>query len=128
MSKAPHLATWFEIPVSDMGRAMKFYGAVLGVKLEESEFGPTKMAVFPVEGGAPQDVVHGALVKGDDYQPGSAGPIVYLNGGEDLAGPLGRVEAAGGKVLVPKMSIGPHGFMAVFLDTEGNRLALHSMG
>lgn len=126
MNKQHHVATWFEIPAKDLDRAMKFYGKVLGVKLEASEFGPMKMAVFPVPEGAPEGVVHGALVKGEHHEPSADGTLVYLNGGDDLAGPLSRVAGAGGKVLQPKMSIGPHGFMAIFLDTEGNRLALHS--
>lgn len=125
MAHGKHTAVWFEIPVSDIDRATRFYSQVLGVDLAPMEFGPHKMAVFP--GGSEGDnVVHGALVKGEGYTPGRDGPMVYLNGGEDLAVPLARIEKAGGRVLQPKMSIGQHGHMAIFLDTEGNRLALHS--
>lgn len=125
MAQGKHIAVWFEIPVSEIARASRFYGQVLDVKLAPMEFGPHKMAVFP-GGEAGENVVHGALVQGEGYTPGADGPMVYLNAGDDLAGPLSRVEAAGGRVLAPKMGLGQHGFMAIFLDTEGNRLALHS--
>ena len=71
--------------------------------------------------------VGGAVVSGEGYEPSDKGSIVYLNGGEDLAGPLEKVEAAGGKVVIPKTSIGENGFFAHFIDTEGNRVAFHSM-
>lgn len=122
MELSKDVAVWFEIPVTDIGRAAKFYETVLESKLERAEFGPTKMAIFPIEGKG----VHGALVQGPDYTPATNGPLLYLNGGKDLTGPLSRITAAGGKVLQPKTAIGQHGFMALFVDTEGNRLALHS--
>ncbi|MEZ4452659.1 MAG: VOC family protein [Nannocystaceae bacterium] len=126
MAQGKHVAVWFEIPVTDIDRASRFYSTVLDTKLAPMEFGPHKMAVFPGGGSREENVVHGALVQGPGYTPAGDGPMIYLNGGEDLAGPLSRVEAAGGRVLQPKMEIGQHGFMALFLDTEGNRLALHS--
>ncbi len=117
-----NLAVWFEIPVTDLARAQEFYSKVLDTETHEMDMGPFKMAFFPHDNN-----VAGALVEGDGYIPGDKGPLIYLNGGEDLALPLSRVAAAGGKVLQEKMSLGPYGFMAIFLDTEGNRLALHSM-
>jgi predicted enzyme related to lactoylglutathione lyase len=126
MAQGKHTAVWFEIPVHDIERARRFYAQVLEVELAPMEFGPHKMAIFPA-GEAGENVVHGALVQGQGYTPGGDGPLVYLNGGDDLAHPLARVEAAGGRVVAPKMAIGSHGFMAIFFDTEGNRLALHSM-
>ena len=71
--------------------------------------------------------VGGAIVEGEGYEPAASGSIVYLNGGDDLATPLSRVESAGGKVVVDKMDIGENGYIAQFMDTEGNRVALHSM-
>lgn len=127
MRKNSHTAVWFEIPVGDLDRAVAFYSKMLEVELHVAEYGPTKMAVFPGSGGeASEAVVHGALVLGEGYDPGPGGTLLYLNGGEDLSGPLSRVEAAGGKVILPKTPIGEHGFMAWFIDAEGNRLALHS--
>ena len=126
MSSNKHVVVWFEIPVTDIDRAARFYSTVLGVELASMDLGPHRMAVFPGGATREENVVHGALVQGDGYTPGGAGPMIYLNGGDDLAGPLSRVEAAGGRVIQPKMGIGQHGFMALFIDTEGNRLALHS--
>ncbi len=71
----------------------------------------------------------GALVKHADYRPSATGTVVYLNAGADLALPLGRVETSGGKVITPKTKISDEaGYYALFLDTEGNRVGLHSMG
>ena len=78
----------------------------------------------------PADMKHGiggSIVENKEYQPSDKGTLVYLNGGEDLSIPLAKVEKAGGKVLMPKTSIGPNGFMAQFADTEGNKVAFHSM-
>lgn len=71
--------------------------------------------------------VGGGIVQGDGFEPSRDGALIYLNGGEDLSGPLSKVEAAGGKILMQKTSIRPNGFMAHFVDTEGNKVALHSM-
>jgi predicted enzyme related to lactoylglutathione lyase len=114
---------WFEIPATDINRAMKFYGTILGTDLESFEMLPGyQMAMLPSENG-----VGGALVEGEGYTPQAEGTLVYLNAGDDLAGPLSKVEAAGGQVLVPKTDIGENGFFAYILDTEGNRVGLHSM-
>ena len=114
---------WFDIAVSDLERAKKFYSKVLDVELIDNEMAPNKMSMFPFEPG----MASGCLVQGPDYKPSAEGATVYLNGGDDLSVPLSRVEEAGGKVLLDKMSIGEYGFIAYFLDTEGNKVALHSM-
>ena len=82
------------------------------------------MAFFPADQGG----IGGALIKTDGYVPSQEGAVVYLNGGDDLNQALSKVAGAGGKVLRDKMSIGENGFIAYFLDTEGNKVALHSMG
>ncbi|MCF8247708.1 MAG: VOC family protein [Saprospiraceae bacterium] len=113
---------WFEIPASNFDRAVDFYGKVLGTDLQKMA-GPFDMAFFPCnEGGTGGCVTHG-----NGNKPSAEGSIVYLNGGDDLAVQLARVEPAGGKVVMPKSAIGENGFMAVFMDTEGNRVAFHSM-
>ncbi len=117
-----HLIVWFEIPVKDLKRAMKFYSQILDIELKEMEMGPAKMAFFPFS----ESSISGSLIEAPDYQPGENGPVIYLNGGEDLSIPLDKIEVAGGKILQQKMSIGEHGFIATFKDTEGNRVALHS--
>ena len=115
---------WFEIPVNDLDRAMKFYSDVMGIEFHEQADENSKMAFFPFGQGA----ASGALVLSYGYVPSNSGAVIYLNGGADLDEPLGRVEAAGGKITISKMSIGENGFFAHFEDTEGNRVALHSMG
>lgn len=114
---------WFEIPVSSMERATKFYGAIFDTTLRADPAMPGyEMAMFPSQGG-----VDGALVQGEGYNPSHSGALVYLNGGDDLSHVLDRIEKAGGKILQPKTSIGGNGFMAYFEDTEGNKVGLHSM-
>ncbi len=115
---------WFEIPVTDMNRAQKFYSTIFGIELATMEaMAGFLMAMFPAEDG-----VGGALIRGDGYVPSTVGTVVYLNGGEDLSSVLNKVEGVGGKVLMPKTDIGQHGFVAFFTDTEGNKVGLHSMG
>lgn len=115
---------WFEIPVSDFRRAHAFYETILGTKIERMEMGPTVMGMLPAD----QNAVGGAIVFDGSSQPSANGTVVYLNGGADLAPVLGRVEAAGGRIVVPKTEIGnDFGFFAHFLDSEGNKVGLHSM-
>jgi len=114
---------WFEIPAADFDRAKKFYETLFSLQLEVSDFGNFKMAVFPHEEG-------GAAIcwSPDWYTPGPGGPTVYLDAGPDLQEVLDRVEGAGGKIVQAKKQISPaHGYMALFIDSEGNRMALHSM-
>ena len=125
---APHTVTWFEIPVTNIQRASNFYEAVLNVKLQPMEMQGQKMAIFPGGDSTSTHVVHGALVEGETYTPSEQGTLVYLNGGKDLTTPLSRVTQAGGSIIQEKMSIGEHGFIALFKDTEGNRIAFHSVG
>ena len=113
---------WFEIPVTDLGRAKTFYAAILGVEITETEMGPNKMGWFPMEMGAPGAA--GTLIQGDGYTPSREGSLVYLH--VDKIDPtLETINGAGGKTLMPRLSIGQHGFIAHFQDTEGNRVALH---
>lgn len=120
------VAVWFELPATDLDRAESFYRTVLGhpMRRETCPNSGLQMSVFIPEGAE----VMGALVKGEMFQPSDSGTLVYLNGGADLAEPLARVEAAGGRVVMPKTSIAPHGYVAIFIDSEGNRVGLHSMG
>ena len=112
---------WFEIPVEDFGRAKKFYSTIFGVDMHEQMMGPHQMGFFPGEG------VSGAIVKADGYKPSMDGALIYLAAGEDLTGVMNKIEKAGGKVLQPKMKVTDEiGYIAVFTDTEGNKVALHS--
>ncbi|MBI2274742.1 MAG: VOC family protein [Bacteroidetes bacterium] len=119
-----HAINWFEIPAVDFERAKKFYEAVLDISMT-LPFPDMKYALFPAD--MQNGEIGGGLVEEKGYEPSEKGSLVYLNGGNDLDVPLGRVEAAGGKILTPKTSLGPNGFMATFMDTEGNRVAFHSM-
>ena len=115
---------WFEIPVTDFERAKGFYEKVLGVSIETMVMGPLTMGMLSSD---PQ-AVGGAIVQGDGSSPSQTGTLVYLNGGDDLAPMLARAEQAGGSVVVPKTEIGnDFGFFAHFMDTEGNKVGLHSM-
>jgi len=123
-----NMVGWFEVPVSDMGRAISFYETVFQIKLERDKIGPLDMAYFPwVEGGGGAS---GSLVFYPDfYKPTSdKGVVIYFTAvSGDLSNELGRVPEAGGKVLVEKKLIREDiGFMGLFLDSEGNRVALHS--
>ncbi|MCL6099656.1 MAG: VOC family protein [Bacteroidetes bacterium] len=118
-----NVLNWFEIPVTDMDRAVKFYSQVLGKEFTRMDMLGVNMAFFPMEGQG----VGGSLCKGEWYKPTQDGAVVYLNGGEDLAVPLSKVETAGGKVIMPKKYIADDiGYMALFIDSEGNRVAFHS--
>jgi uncharacterized protein len=123
-----HAISWFEIPTTDIDRAQKFYETIFNIKMSSMDFQQIKMRLFPLDN--PMDGVGGTLVQTDGFHKPSAteGPLIYLNGNPDLKIILDRVEAAGGKVLVPKSTISDeYGDMGVFIDTEGNRIALHNV-
>jgi uncharacterized protein len=119
------LANWIEIPARDIKRATAFYGIVLKVDFREMEMGANRYALF----GIADSNFGGALVVGKGYVPSEQGAVVYLSGGADLSAALGRVEKAGGKVLLGKTFLSEQaGHIAYFRDTEGNKIGLHSMG
>ena len=113
---------WFEIPVTDMARAKRFYSAVLQSDLREDAMNGMHLAVLPY-----QDGVGGALIQSPQHIPSAQGTIVYLNAGDDLDGAIARVEAAGGQVSMGRTLVTEQiGSIAIFLDSEGNRVAFHS--
>lgn len=114
---------WFEIPATNIDRAEKFYSQILSVKMQSMDFGPLKMSTFPIDGSG----VSGALCQGEPYKPSQDGALIYLNANPDLNIVLTKVEEAGGKILMPKKQISEeYGFMALIIDSEGNKAALHS--
>lgn len=119
-----HAINWFEIPAKNFERAKSFYESVLGITMV-MPFPEMKYAMFPAD--MQHGEIGGGLIEEKGWEPALGGALIYLNGGEDLAIPLAKVEAAGGKILIPKTSIGANGFMARFTDTEGNIVAFHSM-
>ncbi len=117
---------WFEIPVKDFERAKKFYQTVLGNDITDMSVPDgSKYGVLQYD---QQAGVGGAIWAGEGANPSDNGTVVYLNGGDDLSVSVDRVEAAGGKVVLPKMEIGENGFIAHIIDTEGNKVGFHSMG
>jgi predicted enzyme related to lactoylglutathione lyase len=120
--------SWFELPATDLDRAQKFYETILDIRMIPLETPQIRMRMFPVED--PMTGIGGALALAPEfYKPSSTdGPIVYLNANPDVQRVLDKVVAAGGKIIVPKTEISPeYGHMALFIDTEGNRVALHSV-
>ncbi|MGH7053922.1 MAG: VOC family protein [Stellaceae bacterium] len=118
-----NIAVWFEIPASDLERAITFYESLFATRLRRETIAGAALAIFPCE----RTGVSGVVVKGPQFRPGE-GPIVYLNGNGRLDAMLARVPELGGKVAVPKVAL-PEG-MGVFahiIDTEGNRIGLHTM-
>jgi predicted enzyme related to lactoylglutathione lyase len=112
-----------EIPVTDFSRSVKFYQTILGVTIEEVNMGETQMGVLPGDG----KTVSVVLAKGNDYKTTTDGVVIYLNAGNDLQPTLGKVEKNGGQIIVPKTQISPDmGYFALFIDSEGNKLGLHS--
>ena len=119
--------SWFEIPAMDLNRAQKFYETIFDIKMIPLDMPQLQMRMFPTEN--PMSIGGAICSSGDFYKPSAqSGPLVYLNGNPDVQLVLDKVKVAGGKVIIPKTQISPeHGYMAVFLDTEGNRIALHSI-
>src|SRR6266568_6568043 len=97
-----NVINWFEIPVTDMDRAIKFYSTILDKNIEKAQFAPMPYAFLPMVPGE----VGGALAQSEDHAPSTQGVLIYLSGGDDLSGVLSRVEAAGGSILAPKTAIG----------------------
>ena len=120
-----NMVGWFEIPVVDMGRAKKFYDAVFNIEIGVQDFGGVQMGWFPFADG--KSGASGSLIKNEAYTPSdSKGVLIYFSS-TDINTELDRVEAAGGTVIQPKIQISPDvGYMALFIDTEGNRMAFHS--
>lgn len=119
--------SWFEIPATDLGRAQQFYETIFNTRLIPMDMPNIKMRMFPLE-----DMmgVGGAVVDSGGFHTPSAtaGPLIYLNANPDVQTVLDKVAGAGGSVMVPKTEISPeYGYMAVIIDTEGNRIALHSV-
>jgi predicted enzyme related to lactoylglutathione lyase len=127
MNKFKNAISWFEIPAADLARAQGFYENIFEMSLMPIDLPNIRMRLFPLED---QMGIGGALCDSGGFHRPSAtdGPLIYLNGNPDLQLVLDRIEKAGGKITVPKTEISPdYGYMAVFIDTEGNRIGLHSV-
>lgn len=114
--------SWFEIPAVNFRQAVAFYNKIYGISMETVETDSVSMAFFPVTTG-----IGGAIVSSVGSSPGDKGPLLYLNGGDDLNRVLEMVEPSGGRIVMQKTLINEEsGYFAIFIDSEGNKLALHS--
>ena len=121
---------WFEIPVKDMDRAVAFYNAVFQIKIMVHNLGNLVMGWFPSAENPEAKGAGGSLVLNKEhYKPSTEGTLIYFTSQSgDISDELSRIEKAGGKIMQAKTQISEdHGYMAIFLDTEGNRMALHSL-
>ncbi|MBT29568.1 MAG: glyoxalase [Thalassobius sp.] len=118
----------FEIPATDLSRAVAFYQTILDVKIEKLDMSDMgipgmEMGLLPYE----DQMVTAVIMKGEGYQPSAEGVTIYLNGGDNLQLILDKVEKSGGKIIVPKTAhADDSGYFALFLDSEGNKMGLHS--
>jgi uncharacterized protein len=120
--KSYNPAVYFEIPVTNVDRAIKFYAAVFNFKFEKETIDKNEMALFPF---TENDLgISGALAKGEIYKPSKNGTLIYFRT-ENIDDTLKLAVQNGGKILYPKTSNGDLGFVAEFEDSEGNRIALH---
>lgn len=120
-----HAIQWFEIPALDLERAFGFYSAVLNNQVRKGTFGNGELILFNVPFNT-GEAVGGSIVQREDLKPSAEGSVIYLNAFGKLSEAVAKVETAGGKVLVPFMDLGKFGFVAIILDSEGNKIGLLS--
>lgn len=113
----------FEIPATDISRAIEFYQVILDINIERMKISGMEMGILPYE----KQSVTGVIVKGEDFRPSADGVTIYLNGGDNLQIILDKVEKSRGKIIIPKTAHADEiGYFAIFLDSEGNKIGLHS--
>ncbi len=118
-----NMINWFEIPVLNFSRAKIFYKGILDIEIEEIQMQSDMFGFFPYDG----TNVSGAIVQGVEYKPSTEGSTIYLNGGDDLQIILDRIAESNCSIIVPKTQVSEEiGYIAIFIDTEGNKIALHS--
>lgn len=121
-AKLKDYVSWFEIPAVNFAQAVNFYNTIYQINMETNVTETHSVAYFPIKNG-----VGGAIVAGVGSVPSASGPLLYLNAGNDLNDVLGRIEEAGGRIVMQKTLISEDaGYFAIFIDSEGNKLALHS--
>jgi uncharacterized protein len=114
--------SWFEIPAHDFNQAVYFYSYIFDIEMKQNITELNAIAYFPETSG-----IGGAIIYGPGSIPSDKGPLIYLNGGNDLNVVLNKVEFAGGRIVMPKTLISEtDGYFAIFIDSQGNKLAIHS--
>ncbi|AFD09019.1 VOC family protein [Solitalea canadensis] len=127
ISAKTNALNWFEIPVEDTERAKQFYESILDIKMETQNMMGMEMSFFPFDMEDGSGKVSGALVKSNMHKPGMDGAIIYLNANPTIQTVIDKIEPSGGKLLMDKTQIDENiGYMAFFVDTEGNRMAIHA--
>ena len=117
-----NFVSWFEIPAIDFNQAVSFYNHIFGIEMQQNITEMNATAFFPATSG-----IGGAVISGPGSIPSDRGPLIYLNGGNDLNNVLSKIEEAGGRIIMPKTLISlSDGYFAIFIDSQGNKLALHS--
>jgi predicted enzyme related to lactoylglutathione lyase len=126
MDATTNSLNWFEIPALDIDRAKKFYDTIFGIDMVVlPEMMGMKMAGFSMEMGSGK--ASGGLAQSQMHKPSADGAIIYLNANPSIQAVIDRIEPAGGKVVMPRTQISPEiGYMAFFMDTEGNKIGLHA--
>jgi len=113
----------FEIPATDISRAVNFYEALLDIKIEKMDVEGMQMGILPYEG----QMVTGVIIQADGYKPSADGVLLYLNAGKNLQAALDIVDKHGGQIILPKTAHADEsGYFALFIDSEGNKMALSS--
>lgn len=128
IDKQTNIITWFEIPVSDIDRAKKFYETILDIEMVKKTDGNDEAVFFPFNPNVIQATsgrVTGVLSKTDRNSPSGNGTVVYINASPSIQNVLDKVEPAGGKIIAPKTKI-PAGIIAIIIDSEGNKVGLHA--
>lgn len=125
MGNDTNALNWFEIAVNDIDRAARFYESVFDIHMPRMEMMNMKMAMFPADWA--NGYISGSLTQSEMHQPSASGSIIYLNANPDLQAVSDRIAKAGGTIIMPKTQIDENsGYMALFTDTEGNIIGLHS--
>ncbi|QRQ63676.1 MULTISPECIES: VOC family protein [Sphingobacterium] len=128
IDKQTNIITWFEIPVTDIDRAKKFYETILDIEMVQRADGNDQAVFFPFNPSIIQATsgrVTGVLSKSERNSPSGNGTVVYINASPDIQKVLDKVEKAGGKIIAPKTQI-PAGYIAIIIDSEGNKIGLHA--
>lgn len=116
------MITWFEIPATDIDRAIAFYSKLFQIDLVKMDCGTEQMAFFP------EDFPLGGMIsKADKFNPSRDGIILYFDGGENMEEKLKIAADLGGEIVRPKTKIdNDNGYFSLVLDSEGNRIGFYS--